>query len=352
VVIPAHNEEQGIEETVRSILSVEFPCDRFRVVVVADNCTDRTAAIARAAGAFVMERTDPLARGKGYALRWAFDRLLTDESGIDAVVVIDADSIVSRNYLTVINWYIQHGARVIQTSDLVAPRSEAWNAQMTRVGFLLYNYVRPMGRRVLGGSAGLRGNGMCFTASVLREYPWEAYSVNEDLEYGLHLLLCGVKVVFAPEATVLATMPENPKNAESQRARWEGGRFGLIRKYAGTLLAQAVVRPSVACLDAFLDLVTPALVNLIGIVLGAGLVTMILALFRVHSMLLYSALWMFGAALGFTHLFFGLRLAQADASLYRALLHLPKYALWKLRVYGSMPGRWSKDVWARTARES
>ncbi|HUI65856.1 MAG TPA: glycosyltransferase [Bacteroidota bacterium] len=351
VVVPAHNEEHGIGQTVKSILAVEYPADRFDAVVIADNCTDDTASRATEAGAKVLERHEPAARGKGYALRWGFDRLPAGENGYDAVVVIDADSVVSANYLTVLNWYLEQGSPVLQTSDLVQPGNDAWNAQMTRIGFLLYNYVRPLGRKLIGGTAGLRGNGMCFSTRILSAFPWNAYSITEDLEYGLTLLLRGIKVTFTPEATVFAVMPRDPKNAEGQRARWEGGRIGLIRRYSLPLLKQAARRRSLACLDAFLDLVVPALVNLVGFVLLAAFVTLSLAWLGVQSMNVYTVVWIVAAGMGITHLVAGLSIAPADRSLYRALLQLPRYALWKVLVYSRMRGRWSKHVWTRTTRE-
>jgi cellulose synthase/poly-beta-1,6-N-acetylglucosamine synthase-like glycosyltransferase len=351
VVIPAHNEAQGISETIRSIVQVEYPHDRFDAIVIADNCTDETASSAGRAGAGVLERNEPALRGKGHALRWGFDRLFAGEKAYDAFIVVDADSIVSANYLAVMNWYLEHGSRVVQSSDLVDPGNDAWNAQMTRTGFLLYNYVRPLGRKVLGGSAGLRGNGMCFSAQVLKDFPWNAFSITEDLEYGVNLHLRGIQVTFAPEATVFAVMPRDPKNAEGQRARWEGGRFALIRRFAWPLLKGALRQGSLASLDAFFDLVTPALVNLIGFVFVAGLMTLSLACLGIASMRAYGVLWIAAAGMGFVHLIAGLRIASADRSLYRALLQLPRYALWKMSVYARMPGRWTKDVWTRTTRE-
>jgi len=351
-VIPAHDEEGGIGDTVASVRSVEYPRDRFDVVVIADNCTDATAERARAAGANVLERHDPLARGKGYALRWGFDRLLSSPAGYDALIVVDADSVVTANYLSVLNWYLEQGARAVQTSDLVTPDVRSWNAQMTRIGFLLYNYVRPLGRNALGGSSGLRGNGMCFSADILRRFPWDAFSVAEDLEYGIHLLLKGVTVTFAPEAAVYATMPEIPANAESQRARWEGGRFGLVRRYTLPLLRGLSAAGSLACLDAFFDLLTPALVNLIGACFLAALTSWILLLCGDGRAIAYAALWMLAAACGFVHLFAGLRIAHADRAVYRAMANLPRFAFWKLGVYLRMPGRWSRSIWTRTTREA
>ena len=232
VLVPAYNEELTIAPTLQSILQMNYPRTLFDVFVIADNCTDGTAAVSREHGATVIERRNKELRGKGYALRWAIDRLLSSSEAYDAFVVVDADSTVSRNFLGIMSSYLEKGVQVLQSSDLVRPQPGAWSSEIIRLGFILYNYVRPLGRRVLGCSAGLRGNGMCFAANVLRSFPWEAYSRAEDLEFGLYLLLQGVSTVFAPEASVLATMPLNARLAESQRERWEGGRVPIIKKYA------------------------------------------------------------------------------------------------------------------------
>jgi len=349
-VIPAYNEEAGIAGTVRSALAVDYPRDRFDVVVIADNCTDDTAGRARDAGAGVIERRDPVSRGKGQALRWGFDRLLGAGAGYDAIVVVDADSVVTPNYLSVMNWYVDQGARAIQSLDLVAPGNDAWNARMTQIGFLLYNCVRPLGRTMLGGSAGLRGNGMCFTAELLARVPWKAFSVAEDLEYGLQLLLEGINVAFAREATVFATMPADERNAVAQRARWEGGRLDLIRRYVPLLARRLFVSPTLACCDAFFDLVTPALVNLIGGIVLATVCSFLLWVWGIGAGS-YAALWVLALLMGFTHLIAGLRIARADADVYRAIAFLPRYVLWKLGVYVGMPGQWSRETWTRTTRE-
>ena len=352
IIVPAHNEEHTIGKTLSSLFAVDYPRDLYDVVVIADNCSDRTQAVAVSMGARVMRRDDPDRRGKGYALRWALDELLYETARWEAVVVVDADTTISENYLKVMSHYLQRGARAIQSSDIVEPQPGAWSAEVTRVGFLLYNYVRPLGRKVLHGSAGLRGNGMCFQSALLREIPWSAYTVGEDLEFGLHLLLRGIRVVFAPEAVVLATMPRDPKNAQSQRARWEGGRFGLIRRYALPLLRRGVRTFSFAHIDAAVDLVTPALINLLVFALAWAAASIGLWALGVEGMALFAALWVSAVALGIFHLIIGLAVAKADRAAYRALLHIPRYALWKIGVYRHMASSWKKDEWIRTTRES
>jgi 1,2-diacylglycerol 3-beta-glucosyltransferase len=351
IVVPAHDEESSIAQTVRSLRASEYPADLFDVIVVADNCTDRTGGAASAQGAVVLERVSTDQRGKGYALRWCFDRILGPGSRYDAVAVCDADTIADPGMLTVMNAYLEQGALAIQCNDQVQPAPNAWSSEAIRLGFLLYNYARPAGRKRLGCSAGLRGNGMCFAASLLRAVPWDAYSRNEDLEYGLNLLLHGVRVMFAPEATVLATMPRDPRHAESQRARWEGGRFQIIRKYAPALLVQAVKRRSFAALDGLIDLLTPALVNLM--VGGAIMLSSSVVLWQagVASMGGLTAVWAGIIALGFAHVVLGARAAGQRDGMLGLLRHVPRYVLWKLKLYARMLATADSEEWVRTTRE-
>jgi 1,2-diacylglycerol 3-beta-glucosyltransferase len=350
LVTPAHNEESAIARTLQSFFMIDYPPELRDIVVVADNCSDATARVAREAGAIVYEREDRGLRGKGYALRWVFDKFAEEEAGYDAVVVIDADSAASRNFLSVMNYYLANGMRALQSSDLVTPEPGVWSVEATRLGFTLYNYVRPLGRRMLGGHAGARGNGMCFAWSALERVPWTAFSQNEDLEYGLQLLLNGIPVAFAPEAEVLATMPAVARNAESQRSRWEAGRFMMIRKYAWPLLRAFVARRSFAFFDAFVDLVMPPLVNFLALCLMLGAASGALALIGVlHPV--FPLLWVLVTLLAVLHMVFGLRAPGVDPSLRTTLVHIPRYAWWKLLLYLRLVRKGHTSEWVRTTRE-
>ena len=218
IIIPAHNEELAIKRTLQSAFALEYPRNKFTVIVVADNCTDRTMSIAQSEGAKVYERIDNNLRGKGYALRWIFDKIVL-ENVYESVVVVDADSTMSRNFLAVMNFYLNRGAVSLQSTDIVETGPASWSVSMIRISFLLYNFVRPLGRRVLGLPVGLRGNGMCLAIDTLKDVPWSAYSLAEDVDYGLQLLLNNKPTYFAPEAIIYATMPQKIENAQSQRAR-------------------------------------------------------------------------------------------------------------------------------------
>ncbi len=349
VIIPAHNEEISIAGTVRSARAVDYPGELFRVVVIADNCTDATGEIARREGAEVFSRTSVGARSKGHALRWCLDKL--EGSGYQAVAVIDADTTVSSNLLTVVNAYLDAGAEVVQCNDQVRPEKGAWSPEAIRMGFALNNYVRPLGRKIMGCSSGLRGNGMGFSMSVFKKVPWESYSQAEDLEHSLRLALHDIRVVFAPEATVLATMTRNARLAESQRARWEMGRFPLIRAYWKKLLLAAIRRRSLLIADVLLDLITPALVNLVGLSMVLGGAAIVEYALGDASMLVIAKLWILVVLLGLLHALVGLFAAGLQRSLPSLLWLVPRYAAWKLFLYFKLAMQGSRKEWVRTARE-
>lgn len=352
ILIPAYNEAGTITPTIKSMHAIDYPDELYDITVIADNCTDNTAAVADKEGATVWERDNAGQRGKGHALRWAINRILTEKPDLDAVVVVDADSIVSANLLKVMNLYMDKGARVIQGYLSVQPQPGVWSSEIIRMGFTLYNYVRPLGEKVLGLPTGLRGNGMCFSMEVLRKIPWKAYSQTEDLEYGMILLLNGVDVVFAPEAIGYGIMPGNARAAESQRERWEMGRYPLIRKYAARLFSKAVISHSWKIMDALVNLIMPPLVNLMSFIVMMAGINFILWQIRVVTNANYLIWWILLAGIGIVHLVTGLLAAKADRSLYKALFYIPRYALWKLKLYLKvllLQGRTSE--WVRTSRE-
>ena len=262
VVVPAHNEEQGIASTVTSLLALDYPRELYRVVVVADNCTDCTAELARRAGAHVVERHDPAHRGKGYALAHAY-ALSVEEGLADAVVVVDADSVASPNLLAAMGARFAAGAQAVQARYGVRNVSSSWRTQLMAIAFACFHDVRSLAREQLGLSCGLRGNGMAFTRELLQRVPHTAYSVVEDLEYGIQLGYAGVRVAFAGEAHVLGEMPAWGAASRTQRDRWEAGRLGVARAHAARLLRAALVRRDRVALDLALDLLVPSLSTLV-----------------------------------------------------------------------------------------
>ncbi|WP_445665950.1 glycosyltransferase family 2 protein [Fodinibius sp. AD559] len=352
IVLPAHNEEKVISKSLYSLFGLVYPKSLYDVFVVADNCTDNTANIAHGLGATVLERSSETERGKGHALRWAFDQIIAKEEGYEGIIVFDADSLISGHYLEVMNYYLENGSKVVQSSDLVLPKPGVRTSETIRIGFLLYNYVKPMGRKVLGFNMGLRGNGMCFSVEVLKDNPWQAWSLTEDVEYGLILILEGIAIDFAPEAYVWALMPESSKNAESQRERWEFGRYPLIRRYVPKLIKAIFVNRSLKPLDTLVDLITPPLVNTLLVTLLMLLVNMAgwaIGWLPVHFVYIWAGI----VTMGILHLFVGLYAAGADKQLYKSILYIPWYAFWKIKIYlQAVVSSKKNKQWIRTTRET
>jgi GT2 family glycosyltransferase len=259
VVIPAHDEEHGLPATVRSVLSSDYPPDKLRVLVVADNCADRTAEVARRLGADCLERHDPVHRGKGYALAAGLSHAAA--GGADAVAVLDADSELDPAALRGLDAALAAGAGAAQAA--VAARGPAGSPQwlVSAVGAELDNAVS-VGLDRLGGSAALRGNGMAFRRAALERVPWAAFGPAEDAEYGAALRRAGVRVRFAPAAVVWTSAPPSRAALLTQRKRWRaalsaGGAGPLGRWLASKplvllhlLLTTATVAASAAWLPA------------------------------------------------------------------------------------------------------
>jgi 1,2-diacylglycerol 3-beta-glucosyltransferase len=346
-VVPAHNESAGIGATVESLLAVDYPREMFEVVVVADNCQDDTADHARAAGASVMVRNDTEKRGKGYALDHAFSATPAE---VDAVVVIDADTLVSPNILRAFAARRELGARAIQADYAVRNPNAAWRTRLIAVAFGAFHIVRSRARERLRLSCGLRGNGMCFSTELLREVPHRAYSVVEDVEYGLRLGEAGHRVFYTDEAHVYGEMVTTAAAANTQRRRWEEGRKLLVKQNAFRLLRAGVARTDRVLLDLALDLLVPplstiAIAMVLGSVLGAGLVVGLGAPAL--------ALTAYGAGLGAVALYV-LRGWSVSGTGLRGLLDLglaPVYVIWKIALRFRRPPRATSD-WVRTKREA
>jgi 1,2-diacylglycerol 3-beta-glucosyltransferase len=346
IVVPAHNEETEIAGTVDSLLAVDYPRGHFRVVVIADNCSDRTAQTAAAAGAHVVVRDDPAQRGKGYALAFAFDRSLT-EGFADAVVVVDADTVVSRNLLAAFAARFEAGAQVLQAEYGVRNPLSSWRTRLMTIALAAFHGVRSLARERLSLSCGLRGNGMGFAKAILRAAPPSAFSIVEDLEYGLQLGRAGFRVQYVDEARVLGQMVVTERASRSQRQRWEGGRRTIVRQQGLTLFREALRRRNLLLFDLLVDLLVPPVGELVAInVVGAALCVFVGA---VHGGV---APWIWGASCAGLLLYVLRGWALSGIGPYGLvdLLWAPIYVIWKLTLRFRHKGQGAME-WIRTTRE-
>jgi cellulose synthase/poly-beta-1,6-N-acetylglucosamine synthase-like glycosyltransferase len=235
IVIPAHNERIVIGNLVDSCLALDYPRHLFDVYVIADNCTDDTAAVARAHGAKVIERTNLRRRGKGYALADTFPRLLR-ASRYDAVVVFDADNLVAPDFLQVMNAELMAGRHVIQGRVDVKNPDDTWVAATAGMSFWCSNRFWFLAKHNLGLSAALGGTGMCISTQVLREVGWDATSLTEDLEFSAKALLAGYKTYWSHDAVIYDEKPLTFRQSWRQRLRWAQGQAQVASHYLPRLL--------------------------------------------------------------------------------------------------------------------
>jgi cellulose synthase/poly-beta-1,6-N-acetylglucosamine synthase-like glycosyltransferase len=336
VVVPAHDEEDGIGACVRSLIASD---PEVPVVVVADNCTDHTRQRAAEAGARVLVRTDDLLRGKGHALDHAFGILL--DEGTEALVVVDADTEVAQDFLTVMRDWLASGSDAVQCRYGVLNTEDSLRTRLMKVALLAFNVLRPRGRARLGASAGICGNGFAVTAETVRAVPYDAHSVVEDLEYHLRLVRAGRRVDFADGTDVRAVMPTGGQGSKTQRSRWEGGRLRMLRERAPSL-AEEVIRGRLCLLEPLLDLLLlPLATHVLLLVVLAGLPSSTGRILALSGLVIVAL-----------HVGCALKVGSAGLRDVRALLSAPFYIAWKI---GRMPAilfaSRGEAAWVRTKRE-
>ena len=264
VLVPAHNESVGLRTTLADLANQLRSGDR--LLVVADNCDDDTAAVATSMGAEVTVRNDPTKIGKGYALDWGLNHLAKDAP--DLVIIVDADCRVEARTIERLAKVCEKLQRPVQALYLMtAPLGSAINHQVAEFAWRLKNQVRPLGLNALGLPCQLMGTGMAFPWAIIRSADLANGFIVEDLKLGLDLAAVGHAPAFCPSATVTSTFPTSAEGANAQRQRWEHGHVGLILGKAPGLLYSALRRGNLDLLALSLDLLVPPL-SLFGILLG------------------------------------------------------------------------------------
>jgi 1,2-diacylglycerol 3-beta-glucosyltransferase len=345
LIVPAHDEEHLLARTLTSLQALDYPSDLVRIVVIADNCTDQTVNIARSAGVVCLERDAPGESGKGRALAWAFARLPPGDSA-DAFVIVDADTLVARDLLSVFAGHLDVGAQAIQGYyDVLSPERSPM-ASFTFAGFAVSRNLNYLGRTRLGWGSNLVGNGMCFSRAVVNRFGWGAYSISEDLEYQLELFLQDVRVVFAPGARVWGEIPGGVRAYHAQRSRWDVGKYKLRNRYVPRLLAKAIRGRDIGALNAALELISPPYALLGGMILGTSALYVVIG---ADSISANHLLWGSMSAAFLAYVLAGLRAAQAPARVYLNLAYAPAFLAWRILIALSSPFR-SGTEWTPSER--
>lgn len=346
VLIPAHNESGGIVATLQSIAAQLGANDR--MVVVADNCSDDTAAIARQAGAQVIERSDPVNRGKGYALDFGVRHLEADPPQV--VIIVDADCTLGASCLTLLSNQCLSMQRPIQARYLMrfAQGAGGVGARVTELAFLVKNWVRPLGLARLGLPCPLLGAGMAFPWALIRQLPLASGNIVEDMRLGSDLVAAGNGPRYLVQATVDSHFPTAIEGQQSQRKRWEHGHLQTLFTQVPALARRSLERRDPAILAYALDLAVPPL----------ALLVMLVTL----TLLLSGSLWLAGFSIVPMLIALAALLALLAAVLLawdrfaRDLLSLselaavPGYALRKIPVYVKFVLA-RQTAWVRSKRD-
>lgn len=256
VLVAAHNEEAVIDALMENLKTIDYPKDMYDVFVICDNCTDKTADIVRSHGWNACERHNPNQRGKGYAIEWMLSELWAMPRQYDSVVMLDADNLISPDFLTEMNNELCAGARVIQGYIDTKNPHDSWITSAYGVTYWYCNRLWQLSRTNLKMANFLGGTGMCFESALLKEMGWGATSLVEDLEFTVRCVKHGVNPVFSYRARVYDEKPLTFKASARQRLRWMQGHFTVARRYFFPLLWQGIKERNLAKFDTALYTVT------------------------------------------------------------------------------------------------
>ena len=319
IIAPAHNEEELIVVTIGKIFKLDYSADKFSLYVVADNCTDKTAEKAVAAGAKCLTRNDLTAHGRGHALAYAIASLKIENW--DAILFLDADSKPETNYLSIMAKHLANGEKVIQGRYEVDDPDRNWFTRLTLTSFVLRNkWVFPA-IDSLGITSPLRGSCMCFAGSIIQQLGWGTHGQTEDLEMTLRLIRAGVRVSYAPLAICYQHMPLPPTLANSQRLRWSAGESQLRSMLLRHEIPSAVCNGDFRNLAALLFIAAPAL----SVQLCAALAILILSFFAGSTLFIISiAVFLAYAA------YFLMGFEKFSFHVLTTLAMIPVFAVWRV----------------------
>lgn len=344
VVIPAHNEANCIGQTLATLKPQLRPQDN--LLVVADNCSDATAAIAHGWGATVLERQNEQQRGKGYALAFAIDHLRGNPP--DVVLFVDADCEVTPGSVSALVAQVASTQKPAQAIYLMAqPPEVSLKSAISVFAFRVKNMVRPLGLSTFGQPCLLTGTGMAFPWPAITQVTLATASIVEDMTIGLELAIAGFPPQLCPRAMVTSTLPTDAAATTTQRTRWEHGHLQVAITYTPRLIQASIRQGHLALLALALEVAIPPLslltiacllVASIGLVIGALALRLWLTLGSLLPLGLLTA----------SILITWFRYGRSDLSP-QQLAQVPAYLLWKIPIYLKFLTH-PQSIWIKTSR--
>ena len=261
-IIPAHNEERVVSNLIESLKNQTYDKDLYDIYVIADNCTDNTANVARRAGAIVLERFDPEHKTKGYALQWFLKQKIEENADYDAFFVFDADNIVDKDFIVNMNKKLCQGEDVVQGYRDIKNPTDNWITAGYALFYWTMHRLYHLARYNVGLSTLLNGTGFMVRFDVVKPDGWQTETLTEDIEFSLKRIIKGKKLGWATDAIVYDEQPTSFKQSWSQRSRWTVGHMQCMKRYTGELFNSVKEHRSLVTFDGFLYIVgtTPMLV--------------------------------------------------------------------------------------------
>ena len=261
-IIPAHNEEMVVSNLIESLKNQTYDKNLYDIYVIADNCTDNTANVARRAGAIVLERFDPEHKTKGYALQWFLKQKIEENADYDAFFVFDADNIVDKDFIVNMNKKLCQGEDVVQGYRDIKNPTDNWITAGYALFYWTMHRLYHLARYNVGLSTLLNGTGFMVRFDVVKPDGWQTETLTEDIEFSLKRIIKGKKLGWATDAIVYDEQPTSFKQSWSQRSRWTVGHMQCMKRYTGELFNSVKEHRSLVTFDGFLYIVgtTPMLV--------------------------------------------------------------------------------------------
>ncbi len=254
-IVPAHNEEAVIKNLVESLKAQNYNKDLYDIYVIADNCTDNTAKIAREAGAIVYERFNNSKKTKGYALDWFLQQKIKEDAQYDAFFVFDADNIVDSNFIKNMNVKLCQGEDVVQGYRDIKNPTDSWITAGYALFYWTMHRFYHLARYNLGLSPLLNGTGFMVRFDVVKPQGWDTVTLTEDIEFSLKRIIKGKKLGWATDAIVYDEQPVGFKQSWSQRSRWTVGHMQCIKEYTKDLAVAAKENKTMMNFDGLLYIV-------------------------------------------------------------------------------------------------
>ena len=291
-VISARNERDVIGQLISSIKSQNYPKDKLDVFVIADNCTDDTAQVAREAGAIVYERFNKVQVGKGYALDWLFKIIVRDhkDAGYEGYMIFDADNILDVNYVSEMNKVFDNGYDILTSYRNSKNFDSNWISAAYSLWFLREARYLNNSRMQLGTSCAISGTGFLVGANVIEENGgWIHHLLTEDIEFTCDSVSKGMKIGYASKAVLYDEQPTKFSQSYTQRLRWAKGFYQVFANYGGKLL-KGVLKGSFSCLDMFMTVMPAMLLTLLSVLINVVAIPVAIATDAPETAILVQAL--------------------------------------------------------------